>query len=110
MRKQIEITGKELIDHDEGPNGALPYIFKRIAEAGAIRMKMTAQIETGGDVWQEQGKSIEDAIINAFKRRPPKHPGEIVRARVSKGPWWYMSTTTCLKRAGYNFGVKRAKD
>lgn len=62
---------------------------------------MMFSIETGGYRARQEGKTMAAAVAAAFKRRAPKNPGALTRARALDRPWEYISTAAMLERAGY---------
>lgn len=62
---------------------------------------MIYQIETGDYKARQNGPNLTAAVIAAFKRRAPKNPSLLTRARGSREPWQYISSEAMLKRAGY---------
>lgn len=63
---------------------------------------MLYTIKTGGETWKQRALSVEHAALLAFKRRPPKRPGQLTEIRALKSASYYMSTISLLKRAGYS--------
>lgn len=67
---------------------------------------MFYEIQTGGEKWDQQAKSMEDAIIAAFQRQPPEDPGTMTRIREwrgeTRGKWHYVSTVAMLQAAGFS--------
>lgn len=62
---------------------------------------MMFRIETGDYKARQEGKNMSAAVAAAFKRRAPKNPGTLTRARAMDRPWEYISTAAMLERAGY---------
>jgi hypothetical protein len=63
-------------------------------------------IETGDFRTQIVAKSMEAAVVAAFKRRAPKEPSLLTRCKIvgrgpRNGPWLYIATDVMLRRAGY---------
>ena len=58
-------------------------------------------IQTGDYTTEQVAANLTDAVIAAFKRRAPKEPSLLTRARSLRGRWNYISTEAMLKQAGY---------
>lgn len=67
---------------------------------------MIYQIATGDYRARQNGRNMTEAVVAAFKRRAPKAPGLLTRARTAghrakDGGWYYICTEKMLRRAGY---------
>ena len=65
-----------------------------------------------GDYRAEQvAPNLTAAVIAAFKRRAPKNPGLLTRAKIEwRGRWEYISTEAMLKQAGYKVPAENVSD
>lgn len=62
-------------------------------------------IQTGDYKTEQVADDIEAAVVAAFKRRAPKNPGMLTRAKASGVSWHYISTEAMLRKAGYTVRV-----
>jgi hypothetical protein len=58
-------------------------------------------IETGAQRWQQLADDHTDAVVRAFKRRPPNVASILTRCKRAGKKWEYISTAAMLKDAGY---------
>lgn len=58
-------------------------------------------IETGPHTYEALAPTMDEAVIAAFKKNAPKHPGLLTRCRTDRGKWHYVASDVMLKRAGY---------
>jgi hypothetical protein len=59
------------------------------------------EMATGDYRAKQNGPNMTAAVVAAFKRRAPKNPSLLTRARAVGKPWQYIDSIITLKRAGY---------
>lgn len=71
---------------------------------------MIYTIQTGDYKATQAASDMTAAVIAAFKRRAPKEPSLLTRAKRRGGKWEYISTEEMLRQAGYTVSASEKSE